>query len=266
MKQRLGKMEQQLFGYAHLRGLSVIRTGDLTEALRVSNKQVRELLSRLSRAGMIAKVQRGLYLIPPRLPLGGAWSPDPFLALNALMAAQTGRYQVCGPNAFNRYGYDEQVPVRVYAYNNRISGDRKIGSVELTLIKVADSRLGGTEEVTNADGQRAAYSSPARTLVDAVYDWSRFDSLPRGYDWIRRELTSRRVSARELVGMTLEFGNIGTIRRVGCLLESLRVKDSLLKRMERRLPQSSAYIPWIPSYPKRGKLSRRWGVVINGEI
>ena len=33
----------------------------------------------------------------------------------------------CGPNAFNRYGWDDQVPNRVYAYNNRVSGERRIG-------------------------------------------------------------------------------------------------------------------------------------------
>ena len=58
-----------------------------------------------------------------------------------------------GPNAFNRYGFDEQIPTRVYAYNNRISGERSIGSVTLMLIKVADERLGDTEEVKLEDGQ-----------------------------------------------------------------------------------------------------------------
>jgi len=215
---------------------------------------------------MIARVQRGLYLIPPRLPLGGAWSPDPYLALNTLMSAQSGKYQICGPNAFSRYGYDDQVPLRLYAYNNRISGDRRIGSIELTLIKVADDRLGGTSQYSNAEGQRAVYSSAVRTLVDAVYDWARFDSLPRGYGWIRRELTSERVSAADLVDSALRFGNKGTIRRIGCLMESLGIQSALLSRLEKRVAKSSASIPWIPSSPKRGRVSRRWGVVINGEI
>jgi hypothetical protein len=125
---------------------------------------------------MIARVRRGLYLVPPRLPLGGAWTPDEILAINTLIEDREGRYQICGPNAFNRYGYDEQVPNRIYAYNNRISGDRMIGAVNLTLIKVADERLGETEEQKTVDGETAVYSSRARTLLDAVYDWSRFGS------------------------------------------------------------------------------------------
>ena len=44
-------------------------------------------------------------------------------------------YQICGLNAFNRYNFDEQVPNRLYAYNNRISGMRKVGGVTFSLIR-----------------------------------------------------------------------------------------------------------------------------------
>ena len=141
MKQNLGRLEAQFLAYAQMRRWTTVRTGDLRKPMRLSAEQERKLFSRLARAGMIARVWRGLYLLPTSLPLGGAWSPDEGLALATLMAARRGRYQICGLNAFNRYGFDEQMPVRVYAYNNRLSGDRSIGSVQLTLIKVADARL-----------------------------------------------------------------------------------------------------------------------------
>jgi hypothetical protein len=90
--------------------------------------------------------------VPPQLPLGGAWTPGEGLALNALMEDRGGRFQICGPNAFNRYGFDNQIPNRINAYNNRISGKRAIGSIVLMLIKVADERLGETEEATLSRG------------------------------------------------------------------------------------------------------------------
>jgi hypothetical protein len=65
------------------------------------------------------------------------------------------------------------------------------------LIKVADARLGDSDEVTMADGEKAVYASRTRSLVDAIYDWSRFNGIPRGYEWIRRELRGGRVSAAE---------------------------------------------------------------------
>jgi len=238
-------------------------TGDLTGPLRISPKQERELFSRLSRSGMIAQVRRGLYLVPERLPLGGKWSPDEILALNTLMEDQEGRYQICGPNAFSRYGFEEQVPTRVYAYNNRLSGDRRIGSVALTLIKVTDDRLGSTEEIQTPEGLKAIYSSRVRTLLDAVYDWSRFNSLPRAYEWIRGELAAKRVTPADLTSVTLRYGDKGTIRRMGALLEREGLAGPLLGKLERALSPSTSLIPWIPTYPKRGRVNRRWGVVIN---
>ncbi len=266
MKQNLGRLEAQLLAYAQMRRWPSVRTGDLRKPLRLTVEQERKLLSRLSRAGMIARVWRGLYLVPPRLPLGGVWSPDEGLALATLMAVRDGGYQICGLNAFNRYGFDEQMPNRVYVYNNRLWGDRRIGSVNLTLIKVADARLGATEKVaTSESGPPAVYSSRARALVDAVYDWARFGTLPRAYRWIRTELRAKRVTPADLVALTLRYGDKGTIRRMGALLECEGIQASLLRRLERALPATTSPIPWIPRTSKRGPVSRRWGVVWNGE-
>lgn len=263
MKQTLGNLERQLFAYAQMRGLRTLRTGDLTKALGISAKQESKLFTRLSKGRMIAQVRRGLYLVPDRLPLGGGWSPDEGLALSTLFDTQDGRYQICGPNAFNRYGFDEQVPTRVYVYNNREWGERRIGSVTLTLIKVADKRLGDTEIAQTAEGSKVVYCSRARTLLDAVYDWSRFNTLPRAYEWIRKELKAKRITPAELVAVTLKYGDIGTIRRIGALLEREGVASPLLKKFEKALPKTSSLIPWIPTKPKRGTVNRRWGVVIN---
>jgi predicted transcriptional regulator of viral defense system len=130
------------------------------------------------------------------------------------------------------------------------------------LIKVADERLGETEAAT-LDGERVLYSSRVRTLVDAVYDWSRFNSLPRGYEWIRDELKAKRVDALELVKVTLRYGDTGTLRRMGVLLEDEGVDSALLRKLNRALNPTSSLIPWIPGRPKRGTVNRRWGVIIN---
>jgi len=264
VKKGLGEIERRLFAYAQMRGQTTLRSGELTKPLQLTAPRERNLLSRLAKAGWIVRVKRGVYLVPRTLPLGGKWTPDEIQALTSVMDDVKGRYQICGPNTFNRYGFDNQVPVRLYAYNNRISGERRVGAVRLVLIRVADTRLGDTTETTTYDGTVAVYASRARALVDAVYDWARFNSLPRGYRWIERELKARRVTAADLVRLTLRYGDIGTIRRIGVLLERLRVNERLLRQLERKLPRSSGLIPWIPTAPKRGRINRRWGVVVNG--
>jgi predicted transcriptional regulator of viral defense system len=263
VKRNIGRLEAQVLAYTQMRKLRAIRTGELREPLNFNARQERKVLSRLSRAGMIARVWRGVYLVPPRLPLGGKWSPGEFLALDTLMATLGGRFQVCGPNAFNRYGFDEQIPNRLYAYNNRLSGERRVGSATLMLIKVADDRLGDTDTFETPDGLTAVYASRARSLLDAVYDWSRFNGVPRGYEWIRRELKAKRVTAAELVRCTLRYGDTGTIRRMGVLLEREGVGSLLLRKLARALTPTTSPIPWLPRASKRGPVNRRWGVVEN---
>lgn len=263
MKSRIGRQESQVLAYAQIRKLRTVRTGDLREPLGLTAPQERKVLSRLSQAAMIARVWRGVYLVPPRLPLGGKWSPGEFLALDALMTAVGGKSQVCGPNAFNRYGFDEQVPNCLCAYNNRISGERRVGGVTLVLIKVADARLGDTDTFETPDGAMAVYASRTRTVVDAVYDWSRFNGIPRGYEWIRRELRAGRVSVVDLVRCTLRYGDTGTIRRIGLLLEREEAAEAQLQKLQRALKPTSSPIPWWPRSPKRGTTNQRWGVVEN---
>jgi len=263
MKRTLGKQETQMLAYLQMRKRRIVRTGELTGPLRLTRLQERELFRRMARGGLIARVRPGLYLVPSQLPLGGSWSPEEALAVTTLIEDRRGKYQICGPSAFNHHGFDEQVPTRVYAYNNRISGDRTIGAVALTLIKVADERLGDIEDVRTAEGVSAPYSSRVRTLVDGVYDWTRFNSLPRAYRWVRAELASGRVGAAKLVRATLRYGDVGTIRRMGALLEREGVDNRLVRQLERVLKPSTSLIPWIPTRPKRGTVDRRWGVVWN---
>ena len=255
----LGPLETQLLAYAQARKRQSVTAGEFVTALGWTAVQERKVMSRLARKGLIARVRPGLYLVPPRLPPGGRWSPGEFLALSTLMSDRGGRYQISGPNAFYRYGWTDQVPNRLYVYNNRISGDRQIGAVALTLIKVADERLGGVEIVRTPEGIDVVYASKARALVNAVYDWSRFDSLPRAFDWIRREVEKDDAFAAELIRMTVQFGNQGTVRRIGALLERLGIQEPLLRRLEREIHPSSSFIPWIPNREKRGKIEQAMG-------
>jgi predicted transcriptional regulator of viral defense system len=102
-----------------------------------------------------------------------------------------------------------------------------------------------------------------RTLVDAVYDWSRFSSLPRAYEWIRRELSSGRVTAVDLARATVEYGNQATLQRIGFLLEQEGASRSALATLQRALPPSASAIPWNPVGSKRGAVNRRWKVILN---
>lgn len=260
----LGDLSSRFFAYVQLKGKDIVRTGELVPVLSISESQERSLLHRLSNSGWIVRLKRGVYLVPPRIPAGGKYSPGVALILQKLMGEEDGKYQICGPTAFNFYGLDDQIPSITYVYNNRISGSRTIGNLAFQFTRVADVRLGATNAVRTREGVEVIYSSKARTLMDAVYDWSRFNSLPRAYDWIRQEIKQGPKLASELADVTAQYGNQATARRIGYLLDTLVQPSRIIKRLQRQLSDSKALIPWIPGKSAKGTVNRKWGVIVNG--
>jgi predicted transcriptional regulator of viral defense system len=100
--------------------------------------------------------------------------------------------------------------------------------------------------------------------MDAVYDWPRFNSLPRGYGWIRDETKKDPNLTSELVDVTLQYGNQATARRIGFLLDTLAGASKITDQLQRQLSDSKALIPWIPTRPAKGNANRKWGVIVNG--
>jgi predicted transcriptional regulator of viral defense system len=260
----LGNLSSRFFAYTQLKKKEIIRTGELAPILGITESQERDLLRRLSNSGWIVRLKRGVYIVPPRLPAGGKYSPGVALILRKLMDEQNGKYQICGPTAFNFYGFEDQIPNVTYVYNNSLSGTRAIGNLPFQFIKVADARLGATHTPRAWNGVKIIYSSRERTLMDAVYDWTRFSSLPRGYDWIRKEVKQNPKMVSELVEITVQYGNQATIRRIGYLLDDFGLPVRTMAQLQRQLSNSKSLIPWIPGRPARGKINREWGVIVNG--
>jgi predicted transcriptional regulator of viral defense system len=259
----LGELSSRFFAYVQLKQKDIVRTGELSSVLGITESQERSLLHRLANSGWIVRLKRGVYLVPPRIPAGGKYSPGIALILQKLMQEKNGKYQICGPTAFNFYGFDDQIPNVTYVYNNRISGRRTIGSLEYQFTKVADRRLGAINTVQAQNGGEIIYSSRVRTLTDAVYDWSRFNSLPRGYVWIRQEINQDPKLVSKLVEATNRYGNQATVRRIGYLMDILSQPSEIIKRLQRQLSNSKSLIPWIPVKPARGRVNRKWGVIVN---
>lgn len=262
----LGPLETRLLSYAQFREKEIIRSGEISAALGITAKQEQDLLSFISKKGIVIRLMRGAYLIPSKIPAGGKFAVSEYYILSKIMEVLKGRYQISGPNAFRFYGFDDQIPNKVYVYNNRIYGERNIGSVEFIFIKTSDARLGSLNKFKTTDGSMAIFASRSRALLDAVYDWSRYNTIPRAYKWIKDDVKKDRAAADDLISVTIKFGNKGTVRRIGYLLEMLGVKNSLLKSMKGKMGSTKSLVRWIPDRPAKGSMNKDWGLIINGEI
>jgi predicted transcriptional regulator of viral defense system len=265
-KTKLGKFEMQLLAYAQLRKKEFISSGEIASALDINAEQEWKLLNRMTTSGLIIRLKRGIYLVPSRMPAGGRWTVSGYYILSKLMEVIKGRYQISGPSAFNFYGFDDQVPNRIYVYNDRIFGEKEISGTDFVFIKTDIKRLGSTKSLKTPDGIDAVMATKTRALVDAVYDWSRYNTLPRAYGWIAEMLKKDPAIVEDFIGDTLQYGNKGTVKRIGYLLAQLGIVDDRLSKMKRQLGPTRSLIPWIPGLAAKGSVNKEWGLIVNGSI
>lgn len=266
MKSQLGPLETKFFSWVQSRKLNKVRTGDLVKAFNLSKQQEADLFKNMSRSGLIVKLIRGLYLVPLRLPPGGKWTPPPFLMIDVLMRELNSKYQITGLVAFNFHRLDQQVPIETAVYNTVLSGRKQMGRLSFLFIKVKPDRL-GEEQIIKApgiDGQDIStpISSFPRAVFDAIYDYSRFNTLPKAYDWIY-DRRKDKAFLEAFLKIVLQYGNVSAIRRIGCIFELFKIDSNLVLMLERSIKKTKSFIPLIPTEKPSGKVSSRWGVLIN---
>ena len=126
--------------------------------------------------------------------------------------------------------------------------------------------MGSTKSLKTPDGTDAVIVTKTRALVDAVYDWSRYNTLPRAYGWIEDSLKKDPSLTAKLLEDTLRYGNKGTLKRIGYLLTQLGVAGERLAEIKRQLGPVRSLIPWIPGQAGKGSVNREWGLIVNGAI
>jgi len=265
---RLSGKEAQLLAWAQMRELRCVGRETLQQALRLSSTEASKLLARMNRRGLIVQLQRGLYLLPAKLPPGGRWQPQAETALYYYLQHKEACWQETGPGAFQWHGLSEQMANVLTVYNDCVSDTRRFGKQEVRLIKVPANRLGHAR-ILSLKGEEPVerrIGSLARVVFDAVYDHSRFGTLPRAYQWIG-ERAKEAGFVDELVACALEHGNVATCRRIGWVLDTSGCTGALgraTNRLAKTLRSTQSAIAVDPTRPARGKINRKWGVVENG--
>jgi predicted transcriptional regulator of viral defense system len=264
----LGPLEAHFFAWAQSRKKREVKTGDLVVAFNFTAKQEASLLYNLARKGLILKLWRGYYLVPKQLPPGGKWNPSPYLIVNKYMEQLGANYQISGPAVFNSYGFSNQLSSEFLIYNDRVSQEVRILQYRFIFVKVKSERLGETQVFfphDETEDGRAIFSSIEKMLLDAVYDYKRFGTLPEAYSWINDALKNEKINSKKFARVVSKFGNTMSKKRIGWLLEKLGVEKTILQQIKKSTPKSKFLVPLNPNN-YNGPINKTWGVIENVKI
>ena len=178
------------------------------------------------------------------------------------------KFRISGPSIFNSYGYSDQISSWFTVYNNKISKKCYIKQYRIDFVKVVKERSGDIKKVISYNenqSEPALISSAEQTLLDAVYDYKKLGTLPKAYDWIFYALKYKKIDPKKLVNITIKYGNTMTQKRIGWILDELKIPKQLTNRIQRKIPQTKFLVPLNPKN-NRGTINKKWNVIQNVKI
>ena len=105
-------------------------------------------------------------------------------------------------------------------------------------------------------------SSAEQTLLDAVYDYKKYGTLPKAYDWIATAVQDKKINPEKLMDITIKYGNTMSQKRIGWVLDKLKTSKKIMNRLKRKIPKTKFLVPLDPKN-NVGPINKKWGVIEN---
>jgi predicted transcriptional regulator of viral defense system len=242
---------------------SIFSVGEAATILALSPRRTVRLLAHWCEKGWLARLRQGLYaVVPLESDPGTARVADPWVLLSRVFSP----CYVGGWSACEHWELTEQLfRTIVIITTRRVSsktGD--LAGFPYLAKRIGPRRLFGTRRVWR--GQTPVdVSDPHRTIVDVLDDPAIGGGIRHVAGVLSAYFRSEHRSEQQLIRYAEKLGNRTVFKRLGFLIERLGIEAPAavavcLKSL------SSGYSRLDPSGPQKGKLLRRWRLLVNVQI
>lgn len=233
-------------------------------ALKKSPIAVRASLRRLKAKGFIASPVRGFnIIISPEYQRLGCLPPEQFIS--DLMKFLEQPYYVGLLTAAQFYGASHQQPQEFQVVTSQNRKRIMCGKVNVHFIAKYFAKDMPTVSIKTPRGY-LSISSPEVTAFDLIL-YPHYAGGLSNAATVLVELLEK-LNPQKLAQVAKLVPNISTIQRLGFLLENvLKKRNFALPLLNIVKKKAQAFIPLVPSAPKKGALiSKKWKVLINMKI
>jgi len=210
------------------------------------------LIKKLLEKKRFRKIVKNVYLFIPMKAPGGKWAGNEYVIAKAL--TRGANYYIGYSSVFNSYGFTDQVAQMIHIVNEKYSLKKNVGGIRYKFIKVLPNRMYGLES-RRINKEDIIFASKERALIDAFnfYDVKKASSI----------LTAQRskMDMVILVDYVARYPVCIIRRRMGYFLEKLGISQKLLGKIN---AGAKGFSLLYDTEMRKGKVDKRWRIIVNG--
>ena len=252
----------KLLAYFNEQGKSCFDYAEAFKALPDSKEgAVRELLSNMTKRGLLMRLKDGVYYIIPYEQDAESFIPDWHLIAEYLVSSADhyiGYYSALQiHNLITQPSLKEQIVVSKQIRPSEI----KIKNVPFQFIYHNEKHFFGAKKIWIDSFKRVTCSDLEKTFIDCLFK----PEYAGGIIEIARSIyiTRDKIKFDKLLDYAIKFDSQAVIKRMGFLLETLDTGQKIIDELQKT--KTASYVVLDTELPKTGRRSSRWSIQQNLE-
>ena len=222
---------------------------------------VRELLSDMTKRGLLMRIKDGIYYIIPYEESSETFMPDWHIIAKYLVKEAKhyiGYYSALQiHNLITQPSLKEQIVVNKQIRPSEI----KIKEVTFQFIYHNENHFFGEKKIWIDDFNKVSCSDIEKTIIDCLFK----PDYAGGIVEVARAIysTKEKLDYNKLLEYAIKFDSQAVIKRLGYLLELFEIETEIVKELQKL--KSASYVVLDTELPKTGKRNSRWSIQQNLE-
>ena len=220
---------------------------------------VRELLSDMSKRGLLMRVKDGVFYIIPYEAEPSKFMPDWHLLAEHLV--NNAKYYVGYYSALQIHNLITQPSLKeqIVVSKQVKPAEQKIKNVSFQFVYHNTKHFFGAKKIWIDNFNKVLCSDLEKTIVDCLFKPEYAGGIVEVAKAIH--VSKTKINFETLLEYTIKFNSQAVIKRLGFLLELLKIENPIIEELQKI--KTASYVVLDTELPKEGKRNARWSTQKN---
>ncbi|MCK4463675.1 MAG: hypothetical protein KAU58_05125 [Candidatus Omnitrophica bacterium] len=260
-RKTLGPVSASLISSLYDIGKTIFTLQDVKNITGLQSNAARDLISKLIKRNIIARIKRGKYIvIPQEMGFAKDYIGNWYIAAREIVNSPD--YYLSHYSAMDIHNMVTHPITKVFVTTPKqeYKKERVVGNVTFEFIYTSAKAIWGVQNSWVTKSEKARVSDMERTVIDCLYRpkyCGGILEIVKGL-WIQKE----KIDFEKLLNYALKFNKVVVIKRLGYILESLNLKnDDYLNKLKPKI--NNKYYILDPLLTITGRYKNSWKCIAN---